>query len=76
LAGRFATHDRIECKPATVAFHEPGRRIREECTSKVTRRYVHADPSDLSLVSSEHSISPTSFLVIIELNLIISSNYN
>jgi hypothetical protein len=50
LAGRFATHDRIECKPATVAFHEPGRRIREECTSKVTRRYVHADPSDLSLV--------------------------
>jgi hypothetical protein len=78
LAGGFAVHDQMECKSsaAAVAFHEPGRRIREECTSKVTRRYVHADPSDLSLVSSEHSLSSTSFLVIMELNLIISSNCN
>jgi hypothetical protein len=56
-AGGFAVHDQMECTPAaavaTVAFHEPVRRIREVCKPKVTRRYVHADPSDLSLVSNE-----------------------
>ncbi|KAG2607558.1 WRKY transcription factor WRKY28-like isoform X1 [Panicum virgatum] len=44
-------HDQMECTSAAVAvFHEPGRRIREECKPKVSRRYVHADPADLSLV--------------------------
>jgi len=44
-------HDQMECSSAAVAvFHEPGRRIREECKPKVSRRYVHADPADLSLV--------------------------
>jgi hypothetical protein len=56
-AGGFAVHDQMECTSAaavaTVAFQEPGRRIREVCKPKVTRRYVHADPSDLSLVSNE-----------------------
>ncbi|KAF8687183.1 hypothetical protein HU200_042849 [Digitaria exilis] len=41
--------DQMECSSAVV-FHEPGRRIREECKPKVSRRYVHADPADLSLV--------------------------
>ncbi|CAL5041688.1 unnamed protein product [Urochloa decumbens] len=41
--------DHTECSSAAV-FHEPGRRIREECKPKVSRRYVHADPADLSLV--------------------------
>ncbi|WVZ79185.1 hypothetical protein U9M48_026793 [Paspalum notatum var. saurae] len=50
-----AAHDQMECTSAAAGgggFHhgEPGRRIREECKPKVTRRYVHADPSDLSLV--------------------------
>jgi len=44
-------HDPMECTSAAVAvFHEPGRRIREECKPKVSRRYVQADPADLSLV--------------------------
>ncbi|PUZ59758.1 hypothetical protein GQ55_4G067900 [Panicum hallii var. hallii] len=44
-------HDQMECTSAAAAvFHEPGRRIREECKPKVSRRYVHADPADLSLV--------------------------
>ncbi|CAN6200964.1 unnamed protein product [Urochloa humidicola] len=43
--------DQTECTSAAAAvFHEPGRRIREECKPKVSRRYVHADPADLSLV--------------------------
>ncbi|CAN6216145.1 unnamed protein product [Urochloa humidicola] len=43
--------DQTECSSAAAAvFHEPGRRIREECKPKVSRRYVHADPADLSLV--------------------------
>ncbi|TKW22097.1 hypothetical protein SEVIR_4G206700v4 [Setaria viridis] len=44
--------DQMECTSAAAAavFHEPGRRIREECKPKVSRRYVHADPADLSLV--------------------------
>uniref|UniRef100_A0A804R8C9 WRKY domain-containing protein n=2 Tax=Zea mays TaxID=4577 RepID=A0A804R8C9_MAIZE len=50
----FAAHDQMECTSAAAtaaaAFHhEPGSRVREECKSKVSRRYVHADPSDLSL---------------------------
>ncbi|GJN38958.1 hypothetical protein PR202_gb28044 [Eleusine coracana subsp. coracana] len=52
-ASGFAVADQMECTSAAaaaVAFHEPGRRIREECKPKVTRRYVHADPADLSLV--------------------------
>jgi hypothetical protein len=48
-------HDQMECTSAAAAvFHEPGRRIREECKPKVSRRYVHADPADLSLVSDDH----------------------
>ncbi|OEL38493.1 WRKY transcription factor 18 [Dichanthelium oligosanthes] len=44
-------HDQMECTSAAAAvFHEPGKRIREECKPKVSRRYVHADPADLSLV--------------------------
>ncbi|CAN6177342.1 unnamed protein product [Urochloa humidicola] len=43
--------DQTECSSAAATvFHEPGRRIREECKPKVSRRYVHADPADLSLV--------------------------
>jgi hypothetical protein len=54
---QFAAHDQMECTSAAAtaaaAFHhEPGSRVREECKSKVSRRYVHADPSDLSLVSN------------------------
>lgn len=52
--------DQMECTSAAVtvaaaaAFHhEPARRIREaERKPKVSRRFVHADPSDLSLVSN------------------------
>lgn len=47
-------NDHMECSSAAAVFHEPGRRIREECKPKVSRRYVHADPADLSLVSNEH----------------------
>ncbi|XP_062229417.1 WRKY transcription factor WRKY28-like [Phragmites australis] len=43
--------DQMDCtSAAAAAVHEPCRRIREECKPKVSRRYVHADPSDLSLV--------------------------
>ncbi|TVU08335.1 EcWRKY-22 [Eragrostis curvula] len=51
-ASGFVVPDQMECTSAAAAaaFHEPGRRIREECKPKVSRRYVHADPSDLSLV--------------------------
>ncbi|KAL6873406.1 hypothetical protein ACP4OV_013488 [Aristida adscensionis] len=44
--------DQMECTSAAVAaaVHEPYRRVREECKPKVSRRCVHADPSDLSLV--------------------------
>ncbi|XP_062178677.1 WRKY transcription factor WRKY28-like [Phragmites australis] len=44
--------DQMECTSAAAAaaVHEPPRRILEECKPKVSRRYVHADPSDLSLV--------------------------
>lgn len=56
-ASAFPVPDQMECTSAAVAaFPEPGRRIREECKPKVTRRYVHADPSDLSLVSNEHPL--------------------
>ena len=57
-------HDQMECTSAAVAvFHEPGRRIREECKPKVSRRYVHADPADLSLVSDEHGHQVTNKLL-------------
>ncbi|KAL6603743.1 hypothetical protein ACP70R_044104 [Stipagrostis hirtigluma subsp. patula] len=49
----FASPDQMECTSAAAAaaaVHEPCRRVREECKPKVSRRYVHADPSDLSLV--------------------------
>ncbi|AQK81779.1 Putative WRKY DNA-binding domain superfamily protein [Zea mays] len=51
--------DQMECTSAAVTIvaaaaayhHEPARRIREaERKPKVSRRFVHADPSDLSLV--------------------------
>lgn len=53
--------DQMECTSAAVTIvaaaaayhHEPARRIREaERKPKVSRRFVHADPSDLSLVSN------------------------
>jgi hypothetical protein len=37
--------DQMECTSG-----EPCKRIREECKPKVSKLYVHADPSDLSLV--------------------------
>ncbi|CAM0946468.1 unnamed protein product [Alopecurus aequalis] len=40
-----ATADQAECTSG-----EPCKRIREECKPVVSKRYVHADPSDLSLV--------------------------
>jgi len=59
-------HDQMECSSAAVAvFHEPGRRIREECKPKVSRRYVHADPADLSLVSDEHRHQVTNKLLLL-----------
>jgi hypothetical protein len=41
----FAAADQAECTSG-----EPCKRIREECKPVVSKRYVHADPSDLSLV--------------------------
>jgi len=40
-----AAADQAECTSG-----EPCKRIREECKPVVSKRYVHADPSDLSLV--------------------------
>ncbi|OEL22484.1 putative WRKY transcription factor 40 [Dichanthelium oligosanthes] len=40
-----APADQMECTSG-----EPCKRIREECKPKVSKLYVHADPSDLSLV--------------------------
>ncbi|VAI44444.1 unnamed protein product [Triticum turgidum subsp. durum] len=40
-----AAPDQAECTSG-----EPCKRIREECKPVVSKRYVHADPSDLSLV--------------------------
>ncbi|RLM80886.1 putative WRKY transcription factor 40 [Panicum miliaceum] len=40
-----AAADQMECTSG-----EPCKRIREECKPKVSKLYVHADPSDLSLV--------------------------
>ena len=52
-SGRFGP-DQAECTPV----HEPcnSKRVRaDECkASRVSKLYVHADPSDLSLVSNEH----------------------
>jgi hypothetical protein len=54
LATAVAAHEQTECTSAAVsvaaaAFRRP---VREECKPKVSRRYVHADPADLSLVSN------------------------
>jgi type VI protein secretion system component VasK len=68
LATAVAAHEQTECTSAAVsvtaaAFRRP---VREECKPKVSRRYVHADPADLSLVSNAriHTLtskpSPTS----------------
>ncbi|KAL6629966.1 hypothetical protein ACP70R_029731 [Stipagrostis hirtigluma subsp. patula] len=43
--GGLAAADQMECTSG-----EPCKRIREECKPKVSKLYVHADPSDLSLV--------------------------
>jgi hypothetical protein len=43
--GAAAPPDQMECTSG-----EPCKRIREECKPKVSKLYVHADPSDLSLV--------------------------
>ncbi|KAL6888787.1 hypothetical protein ACP4OV_009813 [Aristida adscensionis] len=43
--GGGAAADQMECTSG-----EPCKRIREECKPKVSKLYVHADPSDLSLV--------------------------
>jgi hypothetical protein len=43
--GAAAAPDQMECTSG-----EPCKRIREECKPKVSKLYVHADPSDLSLV--------------------------
>ena len=43
--GAAAAADQTECTSG-----EPCKRIREECKPKVSKLYVHADPSDLSLV--------------------------
>nr|ABN43177.1 WRKY transcription factor [Triticum aestivum] len=40
-----AAPDQAEC-----TFGEPCKRIREECKPVISKRYVHADPADLSLV--------------------------
>jgi len=59
-------HDQMECTSAAAAvFHEPGKRIREVCKPKVSRRYVHADPADLSLVSDEHRHQVTNKLLLL-----------
>ncbi|KAG8095015.1 hypothetical protein GUJ93_ZPchr0012g20841 [Zizania palustris] len=54
FAAAFASPDQMECTSAAAAAaaaHETCRRIgREDCKPKVSKRYVHADPSDLSLV--------------------------
>ncbi|KAF0906064.1 hypothetical protein E2562_009072 [Oryza meyeriana var. granulata] len=44
-AGLTAFADQTECTSG-----EPRKRIREECKPKISKLYVHADPSDLSLV--------------------------
>ncbi|XP_066377792.1 WRKY transcription factor WRKY28-like [Miscanthus floridulus] len=52
LAAAVAAHERTECTSAAVSVTAAAfrRAVREECKPKVSRRYVHADPSDLSLV--------------------------
>lgn len=45
FAAAAAAPDQAECTSG-----EPCKRIREECKPVVSKRYVHADPSDLSLV--------------------------
>jgi len=44
-AAYAAAPDQAECTSG-----EPCKRIREECKPVISKRYVHADPSDLSLV--------------------------
>ncbi|KAG0515368.1 hypothetical protein BDA96_10G272400 [Sorghum bicolor] len=52
LAAAVAAHDQTECTSAAVSVTAAAfrRAVREECRPKVSRRYVHADPADLSLV--------------------------
>ncbi|KAL5207307.1 hypothetical protein ABZP36_031742 [Zizania latifolia] len=45
MSGGLALADQTECTSG-----EPCKRIREECKPKISKLYVHADPSDLSLV--------------------------
>jgi len=54
LAAAVAAHDQTECTSAAVSVTAAAfrRAVREECRPKVSRRYVHADPADLSLVSN------------------------
>jgi len=54
LAFAVAAHEQTECTSAAVSVTAAAfrRAVREECKPKVSRRYVHADPSDLSLVSN------------------------
>ncbi|KAL5199699.1 hypothetical protein ABZP36_020902 [Zizania latifolia] len=52
-AAAFVTPDQMECRSAAAAAaaHEPCKPIvHEDCKPKVSKRYVQADPSDLSLV--------------------------
>ncbi|KAF0902841.1 hypothetical protein E2562_019151 [Oryza meyeriana var. granulata] len=52
VAASYVAPDHTECtSAAAAAAHEPCKRIvREDCKPKVSKRFVHADPSDLSLV--------------------------
>ncbi|CAD6336064.1 unnamed protein product [Miscanthus lutarioriparius] len=52
FAAAVAAHEQTECTSAAVSVTAAAfrRAVREECKPKVSRRYVHADPSDLSLV--------------------------
>ena len=54
FAAAVAAHEQTECTSAAVSVTAAAfrRAVREECKPKVSRRYVHADPSDLSLVSN------------------------
>uniref|UniRef100_A0A0E0LE14 WRKY domain-containing protein n=1 Tax=Oryza punctata TaxID=4537 RepID=A0A0E0LE14_ORYPU len=45
-AAAYASPDQMECTSAAAAK----RIVREDCKPKVSKRFVHADPSDLSLV--------------------------
>ncbi|XP_040381311.1 WRKY transcription factor WRKY28-like [Oryza brachyantha] len=48
VAAAYVSPDQMECTSAAAAAAK--RIVREDCKPKVSKRFVHADPSDLSLV--------------------------